>query len=130
MVQQKTNRASKIVTRFECALDQHYLDVKKGTVQHIFRVKEYAEDLGLHPNYLNNIIKTITGKSVGLWIAEKNIAVAKNLLKCSDYSIKEIAGRLHFTDAAHFSKYFKKHTALSPSFYRNQIVETGLCQKI
>lgn len=120
MAPRKTNRASQIANRFKCALDKHYVDVRRGTTKCIFRIHEYAEDQKLHPNYLNNIIKTNTGRPVGLWIAEQNIAVAKCLLKCSDYSIKEIAGKLHFADASHFSKYFKRYTNISPSLFRNQ----------
>ena len=37
-------------------------------------------------------------------------------------NVKEIAGRLGFLEASHFSNYFKKHTAQSPADYRKQLV--------
>ena len=44
--------------------------------------------LHLHPNYLNTVIKSKTGKPVGAWITQKTIAEAKSLLGNSDISIK------------------------------------------
>ncbi|HEX8021458.1 helix-turn-helix domain-containing protein [Mucilaginibacter sp.] len=43
---------------------------------------------------------------------------AKALLQNSKLSVKEIAFRLGFTEATHFSNYFKKHTDTSPVLFR------------
>jgi len=53
----------------------------------------------------------------------KTIAEAKVMLQDKDLSIKEIAGRLGFLEASHFSNYFKKHTSQSPAEYRKQLVQ-------
>jgi len=112
------NRSSQIVKNFKRLLEKHYRDLNKGLVEHAFRVQDYADAQNLHPNYLSNVIKSKTGKSIGAWIAEKTIAEAKSLLQNSGISIKEITYRLGFTESAHFSNYFKKHTSLSPASYR------------
>jgi AraC-like DNA-binding protein len=83
-------------------------------------VQDYAEQQNLHPNYLNNVIKSKTGKPIGTWIAEKTIAEAKSLLQNSSISIKEIAYKLGFAESAHFSNYFSKHADMSPATYRKQ----------
>ncbi|WP_375419538.1 helix-turn-helix domain-containing protein [uncultured Hymenobacter sp.] len=114
------NRSSAIVRSFKLLLEKHYRDLEQGLAEQVFRVQDYAEAQHLHPNYLSNVIKTKTGKAIGTWIAEKNIAEAKSLLQNSAISVKEIAYRLGFAEPAHFSNYFKKHAHLSPSFYRKQ----------
>ena len=101
-------------------LEKHYRNLSKGIADKVFRIQEYAGALNLHPNYLNTVIKTKTGKPVGTWITEKTIAEAKSLLSNSDISIKEIAWRLGFVESPHFSNYFKKHTNISPVIYRKE----------
>jgi AraC family transcriptional regulator, transcriptional activator of pobA len=111
-------RASEIVNKFKIIIEQHYRDLGNGSNEKAHRVTEYAEILNLHPNYLNNVIKSKTGKSVGNWIAEKTIAEAKALLKNSNIPVKEISYRLGFSEIQHFSTYFKKHTQYTPVLYR------------
>lgn len=112
------NRSSQIVKTFKKMLAAHYRDVSKGTVEHLFKLQDYADAQHLHPTYLSNVIKSKTGKSITDWIIEKNITEAKLLLKKSSLSVKEISYRLGFSETAHFSNYFKKYTSLSPIAYR------------
>ncbi|OOQ59605.1 helix-turn-helix domain-containing protein [Mucilaginibacter pedocola] len=114
------NRSSLIVKNFKLLLEKHYRELGEGKVSQPYRVQDYADAQSLHPNYLSTVIKTKTGKSIGTWIAEKTIGEARSLLQHTDVSVKEIAYRLGFTESAHFSNYFKKHTKLSPAAYRNE----------
>jgi AraC family transcriptional activator of pobA len=114
------NRSSQIVKSFKRTLEKHYRDISKGLVEKPFRVQDYAAAQSLHPNYLSNVIKAKTGKSISTWIAEKTITEAKSLLQNSSTSIKEIAYLLGFTESTHFSNYFKKHTGQSPVLFRKQ----------
>ena len=112
------NRTSQIVKSFKKNLENHYRDLVTGKAERVFRVQDYAAAQNLHPNYLSNVIKTKTGKSISAWMADKTIAEAKSLLQNSTSSIKEIASLLGFTEANHFSNYFKKHSGVSPVSYR------------
>ena len=114
------NRSSQIVKTFKRTLEQHYRDLSNGKVHQVNRLQDYADEQNLHPNYLSNVIKSKTGKSISTWIAEKTIAEAKSLLQNSSTSIKEIAYLLGFSEANHFSNYFKKYTDISPVLYRKQ----------
>jgi len=114
-------RGTEIVRTFKETLDNHYRSLLKGTEEKIFRVKDYASALNLHPNYLSNVVKSRTGKPISAWIADKTIAEAKSLLQNSTISIKEIAYQLGFAESTHFSNYFKKHTNFSPVSYRKQV---------
>ena len=116
---QEGEQGSNIVKDFRLMLERHYRELNSGMVSRVLQVQDYALALNIHPNYLSNVIKSKTGKPVGTWIAEKNIAEAKALLMNTQLSMKEIAFRLGFLQAAHFSNYFKKHTQYYPSAYRS-----------
>ncbi|HEY4287201.1 MAG TPA: helix-turn-helix domain-containing protein [Puia sp.] len=117
------NRSSQIVKSFKRNLESHYRDLVNGKVEKVFRVHDYAALQSLHPSYLNNVIKSKTGKPITGWITEKTIAEARSLLQQSSLSIKEIAYLLGFAEATHFSNYFSKHTNVSPTDYRKQVVK-------
>ena len=117
------NRSSQIVKTFKKNLEQHFRDLASGKTDTPLRVQDYADQQFLHVNYLSSVISSKTGKSISTWIADKTIAEAKVMLQNKTLNIKEIAGRLGFLEASHFSNYFKKHTKQSPVEYRKQIVQ-------
>ncbi|RAJ00416.1 AraC-like DNA-binding protein [Chitinophaga skermanii] len=114
------NRSSQIVKTFKQHLEQHFRELISGKVHTPLRVQDYADKQHLHVNYLSTVISNKTGKSIGTWIADKTMAEAKVMLQDVNLAIKEIANRLGFLEAAHFSNYFKKHAQISPAEYRKQ----------
>lgn len=78
----------------------------------------YADKMCLTPKYLSKLVKQATGRSAPDWIDSYVILEAKNMLKYSDKSIKEIVGALNFPNQSVFYKFFKAHTGLTPSEYR------------
>jgi AraC family transcriptional activator of pobA len=112
------SRSSQIVKSFKKLLEKHYLELARGVLETPFHVQNYASVLNLHPNYLSQVIKSKTGKSVAAWISEKSVATAKALLKNTVLSTKEIAYRLGYSEATHFSRFFKKQTGVTPAAYR------------
>lgn len=117
------NRSSQIVKTFKQNLEHHFRELATGKTDTPLRVQDYADKQFLHVNYLSSVISSKTGKSISTWIADKTIAEAKVMLQDKLLSIKEIAGRLGFLEASHFSNYFKKHTAQSPAEYRKLLVQ-------
>lgn len=83
------------------------------------RMAFYAEKLCLSPKYLSKLIKEASGRSAPDWIDSFVVLEAKNMLKYSDISIKEIVYKLHFANQSVFYKFFKSHTGMTPSEYRN-----------
>lgn len=79
----------------------------------------YADKLCLTPKYLSKLIKTASGRSAPEWIDSYVILEAKNLLKYSNMTIKEIVYRLNFPNQSVFYKFFKARTGQTPSEYRN-----------
>lgn len=116
------NRSSQIVKTFRKNLEQHFRDLVAGKTDTQLRVQDYADKQFLHVNYLSSVISNKTGKSISAWIADKTIAEAKVLLQNKNINIKEVAARLGFLEASHFSNYFRKHTQQSPAEYRKQQV--------
>jgi AraC family transcriptional activator of pobA len=112
------NKSSNIVKNFKIHLESHYRELVQDKADRVYRVQNYASLQSLHPNYLSNVIKTKTGKTVSTWIAEKTIAEAKSLLQNSSTPIKQIASLLGFSETTHFSNYFKKNTNTTPAYYR------------
>ncbi|MGM9797286.1 MAG: AraC family transcriptional regulator [Parabacteroides sp.] len=80
----------------------------------------YAQALNITPRYLSNIVLTVGGESTKSIIDRHAIMEIKHQLKNSKLNIQEISNRMHFADQSFFGRYFKKHTGLSPSRYRNE----------
>lgn len=80
--------------------------------------QQYAEQLAVHPNYLNRALKETTGKSTSSLISERVITEAKALLQFTNWNISEIAYSLGFDYPTYFNNFYKKHTGETPSDFR------------
>jgi len=114
------NRGSEIVKSFKRDLEKNFRELVHGKADKVLRASEYAALQSLHPSYLNNVIKSKTGKPITVWIAEKTVSEAKSMLQQASVPIKEIAYRLGFGESTHFSAFFKKQTGWTPVDYRKQ----------
>jgi AraC family transcriptional activator of pobA len=103
---------SNMVLRFRRLVAYHYL-IKR-------QVSDYADMLAVTPNYLNRVIKTITGRTASDTIKSMLLLEAKVLLKNTDQSIAEIAYKLNFGDPASFTRFFKASVSETPSDYRSK----------
>jgi AraC-like DNA-binding protein len=84
-------------------------------------VSDYAQDLSVTPNYLNEIVKRASGFPASFHIRQRIILEAKRKAAYVRTSMKEIAYDLGFDDISHFSKYFKKASGISFSDFRKEI---------
>lgn len=112
-------RNSQIVKSFKQLLESEFRKIMDHAHNESKMQAQYlAEQLNLHPNYLNSVIKSKTGKTINDWISHQTLIVAKDLLLNTSYSSKEIAYKLGFSEPTHFSRFFKKHTLVSPGTFR------------
>ena len=81
-------------------------------------VQEIADKLNLSPNYLSNVLKSLTGQSTQQHIHNRLIEKAKEQLSGTLLSVSEIAYNLGFEQPASFSKLFKNKTQMSPVEFR------------
>lgn len=117
LVEGKEN--SRIVKRFKRELEQEFGSILSGGQQPVnLQVQYFAGKLNLHPNYLNAVIKSKTGRTVLDWITRRAVNVAKSLLIDTTYSAKEISYLLGYSEPTHFGRFFKKHTNLTPIAFR------------
>jgi len=108
---QHSARLNQIFEEFIALVNEHHCS-ERG-------MAFYADKLCLTPKYLSKLIKQASGKSAPEWIDEFVILEAKNLLKYTNLAIKEIVFQLHFPNQSVFYKFFKAHTGMTPSEYRN-----------
>ena len=95
--------------QFRRLLNSRFRELKK--------VKEYAALLHVSEKQLNESVKLQTGSSASIVIYKQVILEARRLLNLG-LSAKEVAYELAFDDPAHFSKFFKSQTQLSPSDFQ------------
>lgn len=109
---------NKIVRQFKMLTDQHFLETT--------RVNLYADMLYVTPGHLNDLIKTMTGKTAKQVIDEKRVMEAKRLLFWGELSVKEIARHLNFEDDGYFNRFFKKHTGQTPALFQKNTAKSTI----
>ncbi len=80
----------------------------------------YADKMCVTPKYLSKIVKETSGRSVPEWLNELLILDAKNMLRHTDMTIKEISAALYFPSQSFFFRFFKNHTGQTPTQYRDE----------
>ncbi len=82
------------------------------------QVNVYANMMNISPKYLNQVVREILGVTAKSIIIEQLMIKARHDLKFSNFSVKEIAFGLGFSEPFHFSNFFKKEFGFSPSKFR------------
>jgi AraC-like DNA-binding protein/mannose-6-phosphate isomerase-like protein (cupin superfamily) len=90
---------------------------KRFATEH--QVSGYADEMAVTADYLNKIVKSLTGVSAKEHIQNKLVLEAKRSLIFTVLSNKELAFSLGFEEAAHFNNFFKKMTDMSPGEFRS-----------
>lgn len=79
-------------------------------------VQSFAEEMGISPSYLSDLIKKITGETAGRYIKNYMAQLARNRL-ISGMNSSEVAYSLGFEYPQHFARTFKKITGMTPTQY-------------
>lgn len=91
----------------------------KAALHH--RVDYYAGQLNISQRYLNRIVgRHSRGRSPKQIIDAQLIAEIKEQLVDTTLTITQIAERLNFPDQSYLSRFFSRHTGMSPAQYRNR----------
>ena len=106
------SRNIELSEKFKTLLEKNFINMKK--------VADYARLLSVTPNYLNEIVKKITGYPASHHIRQRIVLEAKRQAAYSDVCMKEVAWKLGFSDIAHFSKFFKNITGINFSDFKKE----------
>ncbi len=79
------------------------------------RIAEVAEAVNLSHPYLCRIFKRAEGISPEQYLLRLRMSVARRLLRARSYSVGEVAFLCGYTDAAQFSRMYKRHFGISPT---------------
>lgn len=83
-------------------------------------VAYYADKLCISTKYLAEVGKAVAKETPKQSIDSFIISEIKLMLTFSEMSIQQIADYLHFPDQSYLGRFFKHHTGMSPSQYRQE----------
>lgn len=106
----KKNAATLLTQKYKNALMEH--------IYEMHTVTEFAHHLGVSLNYLNRCVANTLGKTAHTMLDEMFILEAKSLLRQTNLNISEIAYKIGKQNPSDFSRFFKKHTGLTPRMFR------------
>lgn len=94
-------------------------DKEKPVNSGIPTVQYLAEQLNYTPNYLSDMLRSLTGLNAQQHIHQKLIERSKDLLSTTNLAISEVAYQLGFEHPQSFSRLFKMKTKISPAEFRS-----------
>lgn len=109
-----------LLQQFEELLNNYFRDGKPAN-QGVPAVQYIAEQLNYTPNYLSDLLRSLTGLSAQQHIHEKLIEKSKELLSTTNLTVSQVAYELGFEHSQSFSRLFKTKTRLSPVEFRNAL---------
>jgi len=80
-------------------------------------VRDVANALSKHPNYLSSLFKKEVGVELSTYIRQQKLDEAKWLLLHSNHSISQVAEMLGYRSHAYFTADFRKLNGTSPTSY-------------
>ncbi len=99
----------------------HVLKYIRCNLQENITVDAMAEMICLSKDHFIRLFKSKCGLSPLQYINHCKVELAETLLATTDYSIKQIADKLSFTDSSYFTRLFHKITGTTPAAYRKKV---------
>ena len=92
-------------------IDSHY--------QQPINLSDVAQAAGYTPAYLTSLAQNHTGKTVKSWITERRMTQARQMLRNTAHSIKQISEESGYADPGYFTRQFRKLHGMTPKAWRN-----------
>ena len=112
----ETSAGYKVLSAFETLLLESL--EKTEFTPNIRKPSYYASAMNMHINHLNATLKQLTGKTTSELIYDHIAHHASLLVRQTDFTIKDLSSRFHFSEPTHFISFFKKQTGLTPRQYK------------
>ena len=100
-----------------------YMQEEKPYLESSLSMSKLADQLGLNPKLLSQVINQTTGQNYSQYIASLRVAEAQQLLQkpeYTNYKIAAIAYESGFNSLSSFNAYFKKQVGITAIEYRQQ----------
>ncbi len=107
-------------TSTRAVLVKQFRDLLENNYNKWHKVADYARELHITPNYLNEVLSLETGTSAKDFILDRIMLEAKRYAGFAELSAKEVAYTLGFEDPSHFSKLFRQHQDRSFTDFREE----------
>lgn len=118
-LQMQVKQAEKsLYVRFRNLLEKLNFQAPQEEFRHL---AYYAETLEVNTHSLNSAVKRFSGHNALHLIQEKSLAEAKNLLRSTHLTVKEISYKMAFRDPTQFGVFFKKQTGITPAQFRENL---------
>jgi AraC-like DNA-binding protein len=81
---------------------------------------DIAQKIGYQQDYLNRVLKTATGLTLGQMRSQLRVTRAQRLLRESR-KIVDVAERLGFSDGNYFARWFRLQTGVTPRQWQRKV---------
>ncbi|GAB3943212.1 AraC family transcriptional regulator [Spirosoma harenae] len=113
----RTNSSSDLLIKFQAIVDA-YFNSDQPEEKGLLTVQQVAAAMHLSPNYLSDMLRSLTGYNAQQHIQLRLVEKAKEILAISNFTVGQIAYQLGFEHPQSFSKFFKAKTNQSPLSFR------------
>lgn len=100
------------VIRYQRLIEEHYQ--KQPSISWL------ADQIGITASYLNTMCKQLAGVGAQQLLHDRLILEAKRRLTYTQMTISQVSDQLGFSEPAYFTRFFKRHTGLSPRDFRQR----------
>lgn len=97
--------------------------ISKNYGNETLSVKDISTHVFLSTSYVCTFFKNETGQTLNQYLTEYRMERAKQLLADPRYKITDISSKVGYSDGNYFGKSFKKYSGLSPSEYREKMIQ-------
>jgi len=100
------------------------LDYIDKNIDKPIALKDMADEVSIHPNYFSDLFMKHIGERPISYLTKKRLEKVQILLATTNRSIKDIAISSGFHDTDYFYRIFKKKVNLTPTQYRQNLLQS------
>ena len=122
------DKTSEICSNMESAREKEAVSIIEKAKSYIrdnykkdISLDEVSREVDISPYYFSKLFKQETGGNFIEYLTEIRLRNARELLKDSGLSIKEICAESGYSDPNYFSRIFKKYEGVTPSEFRERL---------
>jgi len=119
--EQSPSEKALILRQNDYELIQKAKNIMEKNIQDCPTIIELSKEVGINQTKLKAGFKKVYGQPIKTWLRNKRLSLSKLLLLQDDYSIKEIAGMIGYSNQGHFAKKFEDKYGLLPKDFRASI---------